>query len=68
VIMLYLLPEMNLRLVPQLEELKPGTRIVTHDYDIDGMREDQFVEMHSLEDGVNHYIYVYIAPLEKETE
>ena len=32
VISTYLLPEMNLKLRPKLMALKPGTRIVTHDY------------------------------------
>jgi SAM-dependent methyltransferase len=33
VVMLYLLPEMNLKLRPKLKsELKPGARIVTHDF------------------------------------
>jgi SAM-dependent methyltransferase len=68
VIMLYLLPEMNLKLVPQLEELKPGARIVTHDYSIEGLQADQFVKMDSLEDGVKHYIYLYTAPLQKEDQ
>lgn len=39
VLTLYLLPDVNLKLRPKiLEELKPGTRVVSHDY---GMREWQ---------------------------
>jgi len=34
VITTYLLPELNEKLRPKLLALKPGTRIVTHDYDI----------------------------------
>jgi SAM-dependent methyltransferase len=35
VVTLYLLPDMNLRLRPKLlHELKPGTRIVSHDFDM----------------------------------
>ena len=35
VVTLYLLPEMNVRLRPKLlRELKPGTRIVAHDFDM----------------------------------
>jgi SAM-dependent methyltransferase len=66
VIMLYLLPSMNKRLIPQLMKLKPGSRIVAHNYDIEGMVCDDSLTFRSLEDGVNHYIYVYKAPLEKE--
>jgi hypothetical protein len=35
VITTYLLPEMNLKLQPKFLALKPGTRIVAHDYDFD---------------------------------
>ena len=34
VITMYLLPTMNARLEPTLRSLKPGTRIVSHNYDI----------------------------------
>jgi tRNA G37 N-methylase Trm5 len=67
VVMLYLLPSMNTQLIPQLQQLKPGARIVCHNYDIEGMTYDNYAEVRSLEDGVKHYIYVYKAPL-KETE
>jgi SAM-dependent methyltransferase len=66
VIMLYLLPGMNRKLLPQLRRLKPGSRIVTHDYGIKGIEPDRTVEMTSLEDGVEHYVYLFIAPLKKE--
>ncbi len=34
VITLYLLPDVNMKLRPALEKLKPGTRIVSHDWDM----------------------------------
>ena len=34
VVTMYLLPEFNLRLRPSLQALKPGTRIVSHDWDM----------------------------------
>lgn len=40
VVMLYLLPELNVRLIPQLEKLKPGSRIVSHDFDMKGVTPD----------------------------
>jgi len=40
VVMLYLLPELNVRLIPQLEKLRPGTRIVSHDFDMKGVKPD----------------------------
>jgi len=68
VITLYLLPEMNVRLIPQLEKLKPGSRIVAHDYDIDGIKPDKTLTMMSREDAVDHYIYLYTTPLKKTAE
>jgi len=34
VVALYLLPQMNQKLAPKLRRLRPGTRIVTHYYDL----------------------------------
>jgi len=66
VILLYLLPSMNKQLIPQLEQLKPGSRIVCHNYDIEGIADDKSATVRSLEDGVKHYVYRYTAPLKKE--
>src|SRR5436190_227084 len=35
VVTLYLLPEINVKLIPQLEKLRPGSRIVSHDFDME---------------------------------
>jgi SAM-dependent methyltransferase len=66
VITLYLLPEMNKRLVPQLEKLKPGSRIVAHDYAIEGYTPDTTVTMTSKQDAVEHYVYLWTAPLQAD--
>ena len=43
VITMYLLPDVNLELRDRILALKPGTRIVTHDYDFGDWRpDDQF--------------------------
>jgi predicted O-methyltransferase YrrM len=44
VIMLYMLPEFMEKLEPQLAKLKPGTRVVAHDYPFPNMKADQIVE------------------------
>jgi precorrin-6B methylase 2 len=44
VIMLYMLPEFMEKLEPQLKRLKPGTRIVAHDYPFPNSEPDQVVE------------------------
>ena len=41
VVTMYLLPEFNLQLRPRLLALKPGTRIVSHDWDMDDWIPDQ---------------------------
>ena len=67
VITLYLLPELNVRLIPQLEKLKPGARIVSHDFDMKGVRPDKVVEIKDEEDGYGeHTIYLWTTPLKRE--
>lgn len=41
VVTMYLLPEVNLALRPRLEQLAPGTRIVSHDWDLGDWRPDE---------------------------
>ena len=45
VITMYLLPRVNLDLRPKLLELKPGTRIVSHDFSMDDWRADESVSL-----------------------
>jgi len=45
VVTLYLLPDVNERLRPTLfEQLEPGTRVVSHGFDMDGWTPDDVVE------------------------
>ena len=41
----YLLPEVNLKIRPKLLAMKPGTRIVTHDYDMGDWPYDEMIEI-----------------------
>ena len=43
VITMYLLPDVNLQLRPRLRALKPGTRIVSHDWDMGDWKPDRVV-------------------------
>jgi SAM-dependent methyltransferase len=43
VITMYLLPDVNLKLKPRLQALKPGTRIVSHDWDMGDWKPDRVV-------------------------
>lgn len=46
VVTLYMLPEFNAKLAPILErQLKPGTRVVSHDYEIRGWAPDRIEHM-----------------------
>src|SRR5262245_54612334 len=61
VMTLYLLPEVNLRLRPKLlSDLKPGTRIVSHNYDMGDWKPEQSAKM--TVDGVEHSIYMWTVP------
>lgn len=66
VVTLYLLPRLNVRLIPQLDKLKPGSRIVSHDFDMKGVTPDRMVTLTSKEDGVTHKLYLWTTPLKKE--
>jgi SAM-dependent methyltransferase len=66
VITLYLLPHMNIKLVPQLEKLKPGSRIVAQDYGIKGYKPDKTVEYISNEDNASHIIMLFTTPLKRK--
>jgi len=67
VITLYLLPDLNVKLIPQLEKLKPGSRIVSHDFDMKGVKPKKVVHVTPPGDGEReHMIYLWVTPLEKE--
>ena len=60
VVTLYLLPAVNLRLLPKLlEELKPGTRIVSHDFDMGEWKPEKTESV----DGAT--IYYWTIPQDK---
>ena len=65
VVALYLLPQQLEKLLPQLEKMKPGTRIVSHQFAIPGVPPDQVVPAESLEDGAKHTLYLWTLPLKK---
>ena len=45
VVTMYLLPEVNLKLAPRLLALKPGTRVVSHDWDMGPWLPDETIEL-----------------------
>ncbi len=66
VIPIYLLPEMNRRLLPQLEKMKPGSRIVCHNYDLEEIVPDETVTIISNEDNASHTLTLYTTPLKRK--
>jgi predicted O-methyltransferase YrrM len=61
VVTLYLLPDINVKLRPQLlKQLKPGTRIVSHDFDMGEWKPDKVVQVQ----GPNreHTLYYWVVP------
>jgi ribosomal protein L11 methylase PrmA len=66
VITLYLLPSLNVKLIPQLEKLKPGSRIVSHDFDMRGVTPDKVVKVDSDNEYDGHTVYLWTTPLKKE--
>jgi SAM-dependent methyltransferase len=69
VVTLYLLPELNVKLIPQLEKLAPGSRIVSHDFDMEGVEPEKVwtVIARDHREPVNreHYVYLWKTPLQK---
>jgi SAM-dependent methyltransferase len=65
VVTLYLLPSLNVKLIPQLEKLKPGCRIVSHDFDMQGVRPKRAITFAPPGER-EHRIYLWETPLERE--
>jgi trans-aconitate methyltransferase len=64
VVTLYLLPDVNMRLRPKLlRELKPGTRVVSHNYDMGDWKPEQTIKV-SLPSG-DHTVYYWVVPKSK---
>jgi len=64
VVTLYLLPELNVKLIPQLERMLPGSRIISHDFDIAGVEPLQTIALRA--DDTDHTVYVFEIPLKKQ--
>jgi SAM-dependent methyltransferase len=60
VVMLYLLTSFNEKLRPMLErELRPGTRIVCHDFHVPQWEPDKVVDVES-KNNISHKLYLYV--------
>lgn len=66
VLTMYLLPDVNLKLRPRLlNELKPGTRVVSHDFNMGEWKPDRQADVGA---GRTHRIYAWIIPAQVQGE
>lgn len=42
IVTLSLLPELSVKSIPQLEKLKPGSRVIAHDFDMEGIEPEKW--------------------------
>lgn len=66
VITMYLLPRVNLELRPKLLDLKPGTRLVSHDFDMGDWKADASARMDAADKfsgaGGDSDVYFWVVP------
>jgi SAM-dependent methyltransferase len=61
VVTLYLLPQLNRQLRPRLlSDLRPGTRVVSHDFDMGDWQPDQVIHVPGAE--YEHTVFYWIIP------
>lgn len=69
VVTLYLLPELNEKLMPQLAKMKPGSRILSHDFPMDGAKPEKVERLKVKNDRgeeSDHTIYMWTVPWKME--
>jgi SAM-dependent methyltransferase len=64
VVTLYLLTALNQRLIPQLKKLRPGARIVSHQFELKRCKPRQVVHLRECEG--HRDLYLWVAPLGEE--
>lgn len=66
VVTAYVYRDMLQRLIPQFKKLKPGSRIVTHQFDIPGFKPAKTLKFDSQETGAEHTLYLWTIPLQSD--
>ncbi|WP_194976713.1 class I SAM-dependent methyltransferase [Aquiflexum lacus] len=61
ILVVYLFPDINLKLRPKFLKMKPGTRIVSHRFDMGDWKPEK-TERIVLPDGKEHLIYLWRVP------
>lgn len=65
VVTLYLLPDLNVKLIPQLERLKPGSRVVSHDFSMGDIQPVKHVELFPKDSDREHEVFLWTTPLQR---
>jgi ribosomal protein L11 methylase PrmA len=78
VVFLFLLPKLNVRLMPQLKKLHTGARIVSHEFGMAGAKPKRVFQVLGPPDGPpvmlprhgmdNHTIYLWEVPWQKQAK
>lgn len=63
VVTLYLNTRYNTRLVPELGKMRPGSRVVSHLFGIEGIAPDKVVRLRSKHDRHEHALLLWKTPL-----
>ncbi|MBI1181695.1 MAG: methyltransferase domain-containing protein [Alphaproteobacteria bacterium] len=67
VVTLALSPDLNRRLLPQIQHMRKGARVVSHDFGLPGYTPDKLIRYApEMKQGREHLIYVYTLPLHTE--
>src|SRR5690606_34701877 len=61
VVSLYLFPEVNMKLRPRILRMKPGTRVISHNYDMGDWKPEQTKKV-KVPNGTAHTIYLWRVP------
>jgi SAM-dependent methyltransferase len=67
VVMMYLLPQLQEDLIPQLQQMKPGSRIISHRFglgDLHDLPPDKTVAV-QVDENTRHSVHLWITPLKR---
>ena len=67
VVTMYLLPKINTKLIPQLEQLPPGARVVSHAFEIEGLEPEQREVVYDDAGELQTMLYRFTAPLKRRS-
>jgi outer membrane protein assembly factor BamB/precorrin-6B methylase 2 len=66
VVALYLPPKVLARLLPRLDRLPAGARIVSHAFALPGIAAKRTITVTAKEDGLERKVFLYLTPLKKQ--